>query len=132
MAKVLKKIIINGVDYNLPSGGGGGGGDLDIAAANALIDAKLGNYNTLFNLQTGLYKILNWLSDEDELGLTAWENRDDITDTNASMSLISNSYTVMVYVANSSDAMAMVCSKDGATKEVSECWNSISIIDCII
>lgn len=44
------------------------------------------------------------------------------------MSLISHSYTVMVYVANSSDAMAMVCSKDGATKEVSECWNSISII----
>ena len=128
MAKVLKKIIINGVDYNLPSGGGGGGGDLDIAAANALIDAKLGNYNTLFNLQTGLYKILNWLSDEDELGLTAWDDRDTITSTNASMSLISHSYTVMVYVANSSDAMAMVCSKDGATKEVSECWNSISII----
>ena len=126
MANIIEKLILNGTEYEIPSGSGGG--DLDIAAANALIDAKLGNYNTLFSLNTGLYKILNWLSDEDELGLTEWENRDDITDTNASMSLISHSYTVMVYVANSSDAMDMVCSKDGATKEVSECWNSISII----
>ena len=47
------------------------------------------------------------------------------------MSLISHSYTVMVYVVNSKVAMDEIVSKDGATKEVSECRNSISIIaDC--
>lgn len=44
------------------------------------------------------------------------------------MSLISHSYTVMVYVANSKVAMDEIVSKDGATKEVSECRNSISVI----
>ncbi len=58
MANIIEKLILNGTEYEIPSGSGGGG-DLDIAAANALIDAKLGNYDTIFSLNTGLYKILN-------------------------------------------------------------------------
>ncbi len=44
------------------------------------------------------------------------------------MSLISHSYTAMVNIANSKTAMEGIVSKDGSTKEVSECWNSISVI----
>ena len=109
----------------IPSGGGGGA---DVGTVNALVDAKLGNYDTLFLITDGLYKILNDLSDEDELGLTGGNSRDDITDSSTSMSLISHSYTVMVYIANSKVAMEEIVSKNGATKEVSECRNSISVI----
>lgn len=126
MAKYIKKLVIKGVEYLIPEGGGGG--DLDVTAVDALIDAKLGNFDSLFKLNSGLYKVINWLSDEDDVGLTSGENRDQITSDASSMSIISHSYTVMVNVVNSSYAMEVICSKDQATKEVSECWNSISVI----
>ena len=44
------------------------------------------------------------------------------------MSIISHGWTVMSWIANSKYAMELICSKNGATKEVSECWNSIYII----
>lgn len=50
MANVLKKIVINSVEYNLPSGGGGGGADT--VTVDALIDAKLGSFDSLFKLES--------------------------------------------------------------------------------
>ena len=127
MAKVLKKIIINWVEYNLPSGGGGGGGT-DTTTVNAIIDLKLRDYDSLFAITTWLYKILNDITDEDELGLTEWENRDTILADATSMSKISHSYTVMCYAASSSYAFGKLVNSNNAMKEVSECRNSITII----
>lgn len=105
--------------------GGGGGTDGDIVAAIA--DAKLGNFDNVFKL-TWLYKVLNAITEEDELGLTAGDTREDIVASATSMSLISHSYAVMVMIANSSYAMDILLEDNDATKEISECWNSISII----
>ena len=55
MAKYIKKLVIKGVEYLIPEGGGGG--DLDVTAVDALIDAKLGNFDSLFKLNSGLYKV---------------------------------------------------------------------------
>lgn len=105
-----------------------GGGGIDAEAAAAISDAKIGNYDAVFMLKSWLYQILNWLSNEDAIGLTAGEDREEITNDTDSMSIISHSWTVMSWIANSKYAMELICSKDGATKEVSECWNSIYII----
>ena len=126
--KVLKKFIKNWVEIYLPEWWGGGGGDLSVAWANALVDFKLWNFDTLFKLDSGLYKILNWLDEEDNLWLTAWDTRDDIVANSTSMSMISHSRAVMVYVANSPYAMSKILASNSATKEVSECWISISVI----
>lgn len=125
MANIIEKLILNGVEYEIPSGSGGG---IDAEAAAAISDAKMGNYDAVFMLKSWLYQILNWLSSEDTIGLTAGENREEITNNTDSMSIISHGWTVMSWIANSKYAMELICSKDGATKEVSECWNSISII----
>ena len=125
MANIIEKLILNGVEYEIPSGSGGG---IDAEAAAAISDAKMGNYDAVFMLKSWLYQILNWLSSEDAIGLTAGENREEITNNTDSMSIISHGWTVMSWIANSKYAMELICSKDGATKEVSECWNSIYII----
>lgn len=125
MANIIEKLILNGVEYEIPSGSGGG---IDVETAAAISDAKMGNYDAVFMLKSWLYQILNWLSSEDAIGLTAGENREEITNNTDSMSIISHGWTVMSWIANSKYAMDLICSKDGATKEVSECWNSIYII----
>ena len=58
MAFRIIKEYRNGVEY-LPPENSGGGGDVDVTTVNALVDAKIGNYDSLFSLNTGLYKILN-------------------------------------------------------------------------
>ena len=50
MVKVIKKLIINGEEYNIPSGSSGGGADT--VTVNALIDAKLGSFDSLFKLDS--------------------------------------------------------------------------------
>ena len=52
MAKVIRKLIINGEEYNIPSGSGGGGADT--VTVNALIDAKLGSFDSLFKFLSSI------------------------------------------------------------------------------
>ena len=108
-----------------------GGWSVDTETVNALIDIKLWSYDSVFSLSSWLYKILNDITDEDELGLTWGDTWSDIVSNSTSMSKISHGWTVMWMVANSSVAMNWVVWNDSATKEVSECWNSIILIaDC--
>ena len=123
---IVEKFIQNWVELYLPDWWGGG--DLSVAWANALVDFKLWNFDTLFKLDSGLYKILNWLDEEDNLWLTAWETRDDIVANSTSMSMISHSRAVMNYVVNSPYAIGLVVNNSGAMKEVSECWISMVVI----
>ena len=127
MAKVIRKLIINGEEYNIPSGSGGGGG-ADTVTVNALIDAKLGSFDSLFKLESWLYQVLNDLTDEDELGLTAGETWQDIVETTASISLVTHSYTVFSMVANSDYALEVLMDDSDAIDEVLECRNSATII----
>ena len=101
---------------------------IDTNAVNALIDIKLWSFDWLFQIKTGLYKILNSIDDNDELWLTEWDTWQEIVADAVSMSLISHCYLVMTYVANSPYAMWEIVNSQVAAKEVSECWNSISII----
>ena len=101
---------------------------IDTNAVNALIDIKLWSFDWLFQIKTGLYKILNSIDENDELWLQSWDTWQEIVADAVSMSLISHCYLVMTYVANSPYAMWEIVNSQVAAKEVSECWNSISII----
>lgn len=125
--KVVKKIIINGVEYNLPSWGGGGGGT-DTATVNALIDVKLKEFDGVFTLQNGLYQVLNDIDDQDSLWLTAGDTWEDIVEDVTSISLVSNSYAVMSMVVNSDYALQVLMQDSDAIDEMLECWNSATII----
>lgn len=127
MKKVLRKIIKNWVTYYLPEWWWGWG-DIDTNWVNALIDLKLWNYDSLFQMNSWLYKILNSIDEDDELGLESWETRNDIIANASSMSKISHCYAVMCCIVNSEYSMSKILENANATKEVSECWNSISII----
>lgn len=124
---VIEKIINNWIEYYFPDESGGGW-DLDIWAVNALIDMKLWDYDSLFSVTNGLYKILNSIDTEDEIWLTWWDTWNEIVADDTSMSLISHCYAVMCYIANSYKAMSTILADASATDEISECWNSISII----
>lgn len=126
MAKYIRKIIINGVEYLIPEGGGGGGADT--ITVNALIDAKLGYFDPLFKITTGLYQVLNDYTDEDELGLTAGDTRPLIVADTTNFSLLTHSYTVFNMVANSNYALGVLMADGDAVDEVLECWNSATLI----
>lgn len=103
-------------------------GDLDIDSVNALIDTKIWNYDWLFQLESWLYKILNSIDKNDEVWLEDWENWSAIVLNQSSINKISHSYAVMCCLASSEYAMNEVLWNNLSTKELSECWNSISII----
>ena len=124
---VLEKIINNWIEYYFPEWWGGSS-DLDIGAVNALIDMKLWDYDSLFSVTNWLYQILNSIDTEDEIWLSSWDTRAEIVADDTSMSLISHCYAVMCYIANSTVAMSTILADASATDEISECWNSISII----
>lgn len=104
------------------------GGGMDMETINAIIDWKLWNYDTLFKLESWLYKILNDLDSEDNLWLTSGETRADIVGSATNMSKVSHSRAVMSKVVNSPYAIWLVVNSSNAMKEVSECWNSMTII----
>ena len=120
MANIIEKLILNGTEYEIPSGGG-----VDAAAVNSLIDARLYAYDRVFNLKSWLYKILNEMDEEDELGLTAGETWDDIVASSTSMNLISHSFSVMVMLASSEYALNIVKTDTTAMGQLLECWNSV-------
>ena len=93
-----------------------------------MIFAGVGDYDNVFRASSGLYRILNALDDHDNLGLEKGEVWEDIVSDTTDMSAITHSYSVMVAVGSSKVAMDEVLSSSTATKEISECWNSISII----
>lgn len=125
--KVLKKIIKNWVEYFLPEWWGWGGW-VDENEVNALIDLKIWDYDSVFSIESWLYKILNWIDEEDELGLTAWETWNDIVSSSSSMNKISHSYAVMSVIASSDYALDILKDSSTAINEILECWNSISIL----
>jgi hypothetical protein len=49
MANIIEKLILNGVEYEIPSGSGGG---IDVETAAAISDAKIGNYDAVFMLKS--------------------------------------------------------------------------------
>ena len=120
MANIIEKLILNGVEYEIPSGGG-----VDAAAVNSLIDARLYAYNRVFSLKSWLYKILNEMDEEDELGLTAGETWEDIVANSTSINLISHSFSVMVMLASSEYALNIVKTDATAMGQLLECWNSV-------
>lgn len=126
--KILKKIIKNWVEYYLPENWWWGGWDTDINEVNWLIDYKMKDCDSLFKTTSWLYKILNSIDDTDELWLTAWDTWEDIVSNDTSMSKISHCYAVMCNIASSEYAMSKILEDSSATDEISECWNSISII----
>ena len=93
-----------------------------------MIFAGVGDYDNVFRASSGLYRILNALDDHDNLGLEKGEVWEDIVSDTTDFSSVTHSYSVMVAVASSKVAMQEVLSSNTATKEISECWNSISII----
>lgn len=93
-----------------------------------MIFAGVGDYDNVFRASSGLYRILNALDDHDNLGLEKGEVWEDIVSDTTDFSAITHSYSVMVAVASSEVAMEEVLKSANATKEISECWNSISII----
>jgi len=116
------------VDKTITINTGGGGGGLDVETTNALIDVKLWEFDSLFKLTTGLYQILNDYTDEDELGLTDGDTRQDIVEDATNFSLLTHSYTVFNMVANSNYALSVVMADGDAVDEVLECWNSATLI----
>ena len=100
----------------------------DTATVSAIIDMKLWDYDSLFSVTNWLYQILNSIDTEDEIWLSSWDTRAEIVADDTSMSLISHCYAVMCYIANSTVAMSTILADASATDEISECWNSISII----
>jgi len=104
------------------------GGGADVETINALIDWKLWNYDTLFKLENWLYKILNDLDSEDNLWLESGDTRADIVWNATNMSKVSHSRAVMTKVVNSPYAIGLVANSSNGMKEVSECWNSMTII----
>ena len=105
-----------------------GGGGADTITVNALIDAKLGYFDPLFKITTGLYQVLNDYTDEDELGLTAGDTRPLIVADTTNFSLLTHSYTVFNMVANSNYALGVLMADGDAVDEVLECWNSATLI----
>lgn len=93
-----------------------------------MIDMALGNYDNVFKTNSGLYKLLNAIDEDDDVGLTEGETRNDIINDSASVNLISHSYAVMVNVSNSEYAMEELMEVSGAVDQVSQCRNSIYII----
>ena len=125
--KVLKKIIKNWVEYYLPEWWGGGW-SVDTATVNSLIDLKMRDYDSIFRIDTDLYKILNDIDTEDELGLSSWSDWETICADETSMNKISHSYAVMVMVASSDVALQEVIESSTALDEIIECWNSMRVI----
>jgi len=104
------------------------GWNLDIDEVNWLIDIKLKDSESIFKSKSWLYKTLNNIDDSDELWLESWDIWEDIVADDISISKITHCYAVMCYVASSEYAMSKILEDSSATKEISECWNSISII----
>lgn len=104
------------------------GGGADVETVNALIDWKLWNYDTLFKIEDWLYKILNELDDKDNLWLESGDTRADIVWNATNMSKVSHSRAVMTKVVNSPYAIGLIVNSSNGMKEVSECWNSMTII----
>ena len=94
----------------------------------SMIYAGVGDYDNVFRATSWLYKILNALDENDNLGLTEWEVWEDIVASQTSMSKISHSYSAMVCIASSKVAMDEILASATATNEMSECWNSIVVI----
>lgn len=126
MANVLKKIIINGVEYNLPTSGGGGG--ITASLSKGIADMEIKANDNVFSSTSWLYEILNACDPDDELGLTAGDTWDDIIEDATSMSLISHSYAVMVMLASSDVALAGVVTSTTALQELLECYNSTLVL----
>ena len=82
-----------------------------------MIDIALGNYDNVFKTNSGLYKILNAIDEDDVLGLTEGETWSDIINNSASMNLISHSYACMVDVSNSEYAMEALMEVSGAVEK---------------
>ena len=107
---------------------GSSGSDVTEWFVRTMIYAGTGDYDNMFRAQSGLYKVLNALDEDDNLWLTEWEVWEDIVSNQTSMSMISHSYSAMVCVASSKVAMDEILASNNATKEISECWNSIVIV----
>ena len=108
----------------IPSGGGGA----DTATVNALIDTKLGNYDSLFMSSPGLYKLLNDVTDEDELGLTGGDNWSEIVASQDSMNKISHGWTIMAMLSCSNYALSTAIASNTALSELVASWVSMSIL----
>lgn len=127
MAYRIVKEIKNGIEY-LPKENGGGGGT-DNATVNALVDIKLKDNESLFKYTTtGLYKILNDITEEDELGLTWGENRAEIVGSQASMNKISHGRSVMSMIASSGYAVSEILKNSTAFSEIINSRVSIYVI----
>lgn len=129
MKKVLRKIIKNWVTYWLPEWWWGWGWwDIDTKTLNWIIDLRVWDNDRMFREKEWLYKILNAIDDSDEVWLTSWDSWEEIINNSTSMNKISHSYAVMCAIVNSEEAMNKVVLDSVAIKELSECWNSISLI----
>ena len=126
--KVLKKIIKNWVEYYLPEWWWGWGGWVDKSEVDTQIDLKLKDYDSVFRVDTDLYKILNDIDTEDELGLSSWSDWETICADETSMNKISHSRAVMTMIASSDTALQWVIGSSTALDEIIECWNSMRII----
>ena len=121
--KILKKIIKNWVEYYLPEWWWGW--SIDKGAVDTQIDLKLNDYDSIFRITDWLYKILNDIDTEDELGLTAWDSWSDIVSTVASMNKISHSWAVMTMIASSEEALTTAINNSWALNELLSAWNSV-------
>lgn len=100
----------------------------DVGEVSSLIYLNNKDYDNLFRASSWLYKILNNVTEEDELWLTQWETWSEIVSDQTSMNVISHAWSVMTMVWNSSVAMNWVLSSNIALTELANAWNAMEVI----
>lgn len=100
----------------------------DINEVNWDVYIWIKDYDSVYSMQWWLYKVLNNISNDDELGLTSWESWQDIANNQSSMNLISHSWSVMSTVANSNVAIDKILNNNTALWELANSWNAMQVI----
>lgn len=121
---IVEKFIQNWVELYLPDWWGGA----DVNTINALIDVKLKDSDPVFQITSGLYKILNDMDSTDSCGLTEGDSRAEIVANETSMNLISHSWNIMSKVVSSDTAMSGIVGSSTAKTQMLQSWKAMELI----
>lgn len=103
-------------------------GGADTNTINALIDVKLKDSDPVFQITSGLYKILNDMDSTDSCGLTEGDSRAEIVANETSMNLISHSWNIMSKVVSSDTAMSGIVGSSTAKTQMLQSWKAMELI----
>lgn len=100
----------------------------DIEEVYWLIYLDNKDYDNMFNVKSSLYKVLNSVTEEDELWLTQWDTWSEIVADQTSMNVISHAWSVLTMIWNSTVAMNWILSSNTALTEFANAWNAMEVI----